>query len=42
MHSRAAELIRLLDLRPHPEGGWYRETFPNYPPERRAVVPWIL
>lgn len=25
--SRAAELIRLLELRPHPEGGHYRETF---------------
>lgn len=24
--SSAAELIRTLDLRPHPEGGWYRET----------------
>jgi predicted cupin superfamily sugar epimerase len=23
----AAELIRLLDLRPHPEGGHFRETF---------------
>jgi predicted cupin superfamily sugar epimerase len=23
----AAEVIRLLDLQPHPEGGWYRETF---------------
>jgi hypothetical protein len=27
MHPRAAELIRLLDLRPHPEGGHYREVF---------------
>ncbi len=25
-HS-AAEIVRLLDLRPHPEGGHYRETF---------------
>ena len=25
MHSRAAELITTLDLRPHPEGGFYRE-----------------
>lgn len=25
-HS-AADIIRLLDLRPHPEGGHYRETF---------------
>lgn len=23
----AAEIIRILDLRPHPEGGHYRETF---------------
>jgi predicted cupin superfamily sugar epimerase len=23
--SRARELIQLLDLQPHPEGGWYRE-----------------
>ena len=23
----AADVIRLLDLRPHPEGGYYRETF---------------
>ena len=23
----ASEIIRLLDLRPHPEGGHYRETF---------------
>src|ERR687897_492755 len=23
----AAEVIRLLDLQPHPEGGHYRETF---------------
>lgn len=23
----AADLIRTLDLKPHPEGGWYRETW---------------
>ena len=23
----AAEIIRLLDLQPHPEGGYFRETF---------------
>jgi predicted cupin superfamily sugar epimerase len=23
----ADEIIRLLDLKPHPEGGWFRETF---------------
>jgi predicted cupin superfamily sugar epimerase len=27
MDSRAAELIATLDLRPHPEGGFYRELF---------------
>ena len=27
MPDRPAELIRLLDLRPHPEGGHYREVF---------------
>ena len=25
--SSAAEIIRLLDLEPHPEGGHYRQTF---------------
>ncbi|MDD5657304.1 MAG: cupin domain-containing protein [Elusimicrobia bacterium] len=24
---RAEELIRILGLKPHPEGGWYRETY---------------
>jgi predicted cupin superfamily sugar epimerase len=23
----AEDVVRLLDLAPHPEGGWYRETF---------------
>lgn len=27
MHPRAAELIASLDLRPHPEGGYYAEVF---------------
>ena len=27
MNPRASELIRTLDLAPHPEGGFYRETF---------------
>jgi predicted cupin superfamily sugar epimerase len=27
MHPRAAELIRALDLVPHPEGGFFREAF---------------
>ncbi len=26
MHSEAKRLIDVLDLRAHPEGGWYRET----------------
>jgi predicted cupin superfamily sugar epimerase len=26
-HSAAADIIRLLDLKPHPEGGHFRETF---------------
>ena len=34
MHQRAAELIALLDLRPHPEGGYYREVFRS--PDRVA------
>ena len=27
MHPRAAELIETLGMRPHPEGGFYREIF---------------
>ena len=27
LDASAEEIIRLLDLRPHPEGGHYRETF---------------
>lgn len=27
LQGRAAELVRLLQLAPHPEGGWYREVF---------------
>lgn len=27
LHPRASELIRSLDLKPHPEGGFYRETW---------------
>lgn len=26
-HPRAAELVRSLQLQPHPEGGWYAEVF---------------
>jgi len=28
----ASEVIRLLDLKPHPEGGYFRETFRDAPP----------
>jgi predicted cupin superfamily sugar epimerase len=27
MMMKASEVIALLDLKAHPEGGWYRETF---------------
>jgi predicted cupin superfamily sugar epimerase len=27
----AQDVVRLLDLSPHPEGGWYRETFRDAP-----------
>ena len=27
LQGRAAELVRLLQLSPHPEGGWFREIF---------------
>jgi predicted cupin superfamily sugar epimerase len=27
MHARAADLIDLLGMMPHPEGGWYREVY---------------
>ncbi len=29
----AAAIIRALDLKPHPEGGHYRETFRHTPPD---------
>ena len=28
----ADDLIRLLGLQPHPEGGWFRETWRDHPP----------
>src|ERR1700730_5152638 len=28
----AEQVIAALDLIPHPEGGWYRETFRDLPP----------
>ena len=33
MTDEAARLVRALDLQPHPEGGWFRETW------RGAVLP---
>ena len=36
MHS-AAEVVALLDMRPHPEGGWYAETFRDASDGRRAL-----
>src|SRR3954469_23864445 len=45
MNPRAAELIRTLQLQPHPEGGFYRETFrstlqvsPDQRPVRSALT----
>jgi len=41
MHPRAAELIAALDLRPHPEGGFYRQIFRSEiqvtPEDRRGL-----
>lgn len=31
MQSSATDIIRRLDLQPHPEGGWYRETWRDEP-----------
>jgi uncharacterized protein len=33
----AGEVIRLLDLKPHPEGGHFRETFRDAPPSDAAT-----
>jgi predicted cupin superfamily sugar epimerase len=45
MNPRASELIRTLQLQPHPEGGFYRETFrsgarvtPEQRPARDALT----
>jgi predicted cupin superfamily sugar epimerase len=45
MNPRAAELVRLLQLQPHPEGGFYREIWRSSArvqtadrPERSAVT----
>jgi len=34
----AAEIIRLLDLKPHPEGGHFRETFRDAGPEGQRAA----
>ena len=36
MSLGARELIELLALEPHPEGGWYRQTFRAAPDRGRA------
>src|SRR5688572_9387233 len=37
MTDGAAAIIEKLNLAPHPEGGWYRETWrPEAPPGERA------
>jgi len=41
--SDAAALIARLGLEPHPEGGWYRETFRQpAPDQRRGLATAIL
>ena len=41
--SEASALIEALALRPHPEGGWYRETWrADAPPGERASTTAIL
>jgi hypothetical protein len=35
----ADAVIAALDLQPHPEGGWYRETYrSDAPPGQRAAI----
>ena len=36
MSLGARELIEILALEPHPEGGWYRQTFRDAPDRGRA------
>jgi len=36
MHPEAARIQAALDLAPHPEGGWYRETFRSPQPVTTA------
>jgi uncharacterized protein len=35
---QARDVIRLLDLAPHPEGGWYRETWRAPAPEGQRAA----
>jgi predicted cupin superfamily sugar epimerase len=35
--DEADRIIRALGLQPHPEGGWYRETFRDVAPGGRAL-----
>lgn len=37
MSREADRLIQLLDLKPHPEGGYFRETFRDGGPERNGA-----
>ena len=37
MSLTAADIIRLLELKPHPEGGYYRETFRDARADGRAA-----
>lgn len=30
-----------LAPRPRSHHTWYREHFPNNPPERKALIPWV-
>lgn len=34
----AEDIIEILDLRPHPEGGWYKETLPSTENNARTDV----
>ena len=41
LHPAVKQLIRGLDLRPHPEGGWFRETWGGAGGSSRASGPAI-
>jgi uncharacterized protein len=40
----ADEVVALLDLKPHPEGGWYRETFRDqgHPRAHSTAIYYLL